>query len=86
MNNYASFASGAIGSSESSPIEIMFKYWVDHANNVSHKWWVEKKVHRALFPSAYIQLILDHTKLRCGFSGGPDHKEIEYQPRRLQIV
>jgi hypothetical protein len=29
----------------SPPVEIMFKCWVEHVKNVSHKWRVEKKVH-----------------------------------------
>jgi hypothetical protein len=78
MHNYTSFALGVVESSDSPPAEIMFKYWVDHVKNVSLKWRVEKKFHRALPPRSHIQLSLNYTKILSSISRGPTPTELDY--------
>jgi hypothetical protein len=85
MNNFNIFSSGVVRSSNSISANVMFKCWVNHLKNVSHKWRVEKKVRRELPPSAHIQLSLDTTTLWCGVIGGPTPEELEYQPTKYQI-
>jgi hypothetical protein len=72
MNNFRDFSSGEVEPSDSISSHIMFKCWVNHVKNVSHKWRVKQKVRRELPPSAHIQLSLDTTTLWCGIRWRPE--------------
>jgi hypothetical protein len=83
MNNFRVFSSGASSSYDSISPNIMFKCWVNHVKNVSHKWCFNQKVSSRITTNRpYSTNPGYHHALVWNF-GGPTPKEMEYQPYKV---
>jgi hypothetical protein len=85
MEKYRIFAAEQEGASRSLPPQEMFRLWVKNLKYSSHRWCVEKSVHRALSTPCHIQLELDCTKLWCGLESALKPEELHYQPTTEEI-